>query len=85
MSAEAKQAASQIAAEIATHPKTAWFIVFIVNLSEWYVEWLSPVIVAATSILSFGIMVLLFRYHWLNSVKLKMDIEKQKAENRKGN
>jgi hypothetical protein len=85
MSAEAKQAVSQVATEIATHPKTAWLLVFIVNLSEWYVEWMSPVIIAATSILSFGTMVLLFRYHWLNTVKLKMDIDKEKAENRKGN
>lgn len=83
MSTELKQAVTQAVTQIATHPKTAWLTVFIVNMSEWYVEWISPVIVALTSILSFVIMILLVRYHWINTDKLKMDIELQIAESKK--
>ena len=83
MSTELKQAATQAVTQIATHPKTAWLTVFIVNMSEWYVEWISPVIIALTSILSFVIMILLVRYHWINTDKLKMDIELQIAESKK--
>lgn len=83
MSEELKQAATQAATQIATHPKTAWLTVFIVNMSEWYVEWISPVIVALTSILSFVIMILLVRYHWINTDKLKIDIELQLAKSKK--
>lgn len=81
MSGEIKQAATQIMTQAATHPKTAWLTVFIINISEWYVEWISPVIIALTSMLSFVIMILLVRYHWLNTDKLKLDIEKQISEN----
>lgn len=83
MSTELKQAATQAVTQIATHPKTAWLTVFIVNMSEWYVEWISPVIIALTSMLSFVIMILLVRYHWINTDKLKMDIELQIAESKK--
>ncbi len=83
MSSEIKQAATQMMNQAVTHPKTAWLTVFIVNISAWYVEWISPVILASTSILSFVIMILLVRYHWLNTDKLKLDIEKQLAENKK--
>jgi len=83
MSEELKQAATQAVTQVATHPKTAWLTVFIVNMSEWYVEWISPVIVALTSIISFVIMILLVRYHWINTDKLKMDIELQIAESKK--
>lgn len=83
MSDELKQAATQVITQVATHPKTAWLTVFIVNMSEWYVEWISPVVVALTSILSFVVMILLVRYHWINTDKLKKDIELQIAESKK--
>jgi len=83
MSTELKEAAIQAVTQTATHPKTAWLTVFIVNVSEWYVDWISPVIVALTSILSFVIMLLLVRYHWINTDKLKRDIELQIAESKK--
>lgn len=79
MNEEAKQATIQVI----THPKTAWLTVFIVNISEWYIEWMSPIIIALTSILSFIMMILLVRYHWINTNKLKMDIEIQVKKNRK--
>lgn len=79
MSAEIKQ----IATQVITHPKTAWLSVFIVNVSEWYIEWISPVIIAMTSILSLIIMILLVRFHLLNTQKLKIDIEKQGEESEK--
>lgn len=67
----------QVTTEIATHPKTAWFTVLLVNVSEWYVDWASPVISALTSIASFIVMVLLVRYHWMNTKHLKLTIEEQ--------
>ena len=69
--------AKQVVSSIVTHPKTAWMTVFFVNLSEWYIEWVSPVIIALTSILSFVIMLLLLKYHWLNTKKLEMEIKEQ--------
>jgi len=83
MNSELKQAATQTITQVATHPKTAWLTVFMVNIAEWYVEWVSPVIIALTSILSFVIMILLVRYHWINTDKLKLDIELQIAESKR--
>lgn len=77
------QEAKEIAAQIVTHPKTAWLTVFIVNVSEWYIEWLSPIIMALTSVASFAVMIILVRYHWLNTKKLKLEIEIKTSEKNK--
>lgn len=83
MESEIKQAAIQATTQVVTHHKTAWLAVIIVNMSEWYIEWVSPIIIALTSILSFVLLILLVRYHWINTDKLKLDIELQVAESKK--
>lgn len=67
--------AKHTAAEIITHPKMAWLTAIIINWATFYVEWISPVVSALTSIGSFALVVLLVRYHLKNSKKLDQDYE----------
>ena len=71
LSADAKHAATEILA----HPKLAWFVTIVINWANMYVQWISPVIDALTSVGSFALIVLLVRYHLKNSKKLDQEYE----------
>ena len=71
LSADVKHAATEVIA----HPKLAWFVTIAINWANMYVQWVSPVIDALTSVGSFALIVLLVRYHLKNSRKLDQDYE----------
>lgn len=51
--------------------------VLLINFSNWYMEWGSPIINTMTSIGSFFVVILLARYHMVKTKKLELDIEDQ--------
>jgi len=77
-----KAIANESVISLATSPKTGWLAVLIVNAIEFYVDFVSPVIIALTTILSFVMMILLVRYHWINTRKIKEDLKAMEYNNK---
>ena len=92
MKMQLNEEAKHVATEVVTHPKSAWVVTVIANWATFYVEWVSLLVSAMTSIGSFALVILLVRYHLKNSKKLDQDYEigqenlkkLKRAENDKG-
>ena len=65
-----KETARHIGEAIASNPKTSMMVVAMTNLSNWWVEWGSPLVSFTTSILGLVLLIVLIRYHWENTKKL---------------
>jgi len=78
-----KAIVSDTTVALATSPKTGWLAVLVINAIEFYVDIVSPVIIALTTILSFVMMILLVRYHWINTRKIKADLKAVEYNNKK--
>lgn len=63
---------------IASHPKTAIAVAGAANFNSWWLDWGSPVVDAATSILGVVLVAVLIRYHWQNTKKLMKENEDEK-------
>ena len=70
-------------AQIATSTKTAFWTTIGVYISDWYVEWGNPLISALTSMLGLVMLVILIRYHLLNTKKVQNEIKEQEEKNHK--
>ncbi|MCP3700372.1 MAG: hypothetical protein GY920_17920 [Aliivibrio sp.] len=68
----------QIGEAIASHPKTAYMVIMLTNISAWWVEWVDPLVDAVTSVLGVVLVSVLIRYHWQNTKKLKKEINENK-------
>ena len=73
-----KEETRQIGEAIASHPKTAYAVIMLTNISAWWVEWVDPLVDAVTSVLGVVLVSVLIRYHWQNTKKLKKEINENK-------
>lgn len=70
-------------AQMAASTKTAAGLTVSAYISEWYVDWGSPLISALTSVLGLVMLVILIRYHLLNTKKVQNEIKEQEEKNHK--
>ena len=70
-----KEEIKHVVEAVGTHPKTSYLVVFMTNISNWWVDWGSPAVDAITSILGLVLVTVLIRYHWQNTKKLTQDLK----------
>ena len=68
---------SEITEAVISNPKTSLLAVAVTNLSNWWIDWGSPLTSAATSILSIILLIVLIRYHLHNTNAIIKDTEKK--------
>lgn len=70
------------AAQIVTSTKTAVGVTIGAYISDWYVNWGSPLISALTSIAGLIMIIILIRYHLINTKKIQLELKKQEEQNK---
>lgn len=68
----------EIIETVISDPKTSYFAVFLTNVSNWWVDWGSPIVDAAASLLGIILLVVLIRYH-LQKTKELLKSNKNKS------
>ncbi len=70
------------AAQVVASTKTAFWVTISAYISEWYVDWGSPLISALTSIAGLIMIIILIRYHLINTKKIQLELKKQEEQNK---
>lgn len=71
-----KEEVSQVVATIAQNPKTAWLTAMVTGASNWALAYLPPIVALVAQIAGLILVCVLIRYHWINTTKQKIEIEK---------
>ncbi len=68
---------SEVTEAVLSNPKTSLLAVMVTNLSNWWIDWGSPIIDATASVLGVVLLIILIRYHLHKTSAIIKDSKKK--------